>query len=124
VYRLVQEALTNVLRHASHPLGVHVAVRYSPTAVDLVVTDDGAVVVSEPRPDGNGLVGMRERVALYGGTVESGPRAGGGWAVEARLTHEPPAEPPAPPEASPAASPAASPKASPAASPAERTARG
>jgi signal transduction histidine kinase len=86
-YRLVQEALTNVLRHAG------------PTDVVLRLTSAGGVLLLEvedagPRPgfvprqgegSGHGLLGMRERVAVYGGDLEAGPRPGGGFAVRARL---------------------------------------
>jgi signal transduction histidine kinase len=91
VYRLVQEALTNVLRHASNTRSVRVRVAYSPTGVSIAVVDDSAATTAPETTVGNGLVGMRERVALYGGDVTSGPRPGGGWAVEATLVHEPPA---------------------------------
>jgi signal transduction histidine kinase len=90
VYRLVQEALTNVLRHASNTRRVRVRVAYSPTGVAIAVVDDSAPTAAPETTAGNGLVGMRERVALYGGVVTSGPRANGGWAVEATLVHEPP----------------------------------
>jgi signal transduction histidine kinase len=86
-YRVVQEALTNTLKHAGGARAT-VIVRYEPGDVVLEVLDDGA------GPNGNGslvdsgghgLVGMRERVALYGGRLEAGRRRGGGFAVRARL---------------------------------------
>jgi signal transduction histidine kinase len=83
-YRVVQEALTNVLKHAVAPTRVDVGVSRSDRAVELSVTDDGRSV---PRPDapGHGLQGMRERVALFDGEVTAGPTATGGWAVRVRL---------------------------------------
>jgi signal transduction histidine kinase len=90
VYRLVQESLTNVLRHSAIPAVATVSVHYGPTEVTVAVTNDGPVV-SPPAPgSGRGTVGMRERVALYGGTIESGPRPGGGWSVVATLEHDTP----------------------------------
>ncbi len=89
-YRVVQEALTNVSRHAGPATAcVHLAV--SPDGVDVRVTDDGrgAAAVADARASadgsGHGLVGMRERVGLYGGTVAAGPRPGGGYEVRARI---------------------------------------
>ena len=96
IYRLVQESLTNVLRHSSGATAVTVDVVYQSDAVTIEVTNDG---LHSPEPGdsgGHGIVGMRERVALYGGTIESGPRPGGGWTVVATLAHDaPPAAPPA-----------------------------
>jgi signal transduction histidine kinase len=80
-YRIVQEALTNVLKHAG-PARAHVIVAYGPEAVDLEVVDDGR---GPQEGQGHGLVGMRERVALYGGTLEAGPAQPRGFRVHARL---------------------------------------
>ena len=82
-YRIVQEALTNALKHAG-PTRARVTVRYAPDGVELEIADDG------PGPGngevgGHGLVGMGERVALYGGSLHTGRRPGGGYAVSARL---------------------------------------
>ncbi|WP_411721964.1 sensor histidine kinase [Mycetocola sp.] len=81
IYRAVQEALTNALRYARQPSQVHVVLDCS-DSVTLTVTDDGE---AGPRPEsvgsGRGLIGMAERAALYGGTVESGPGSNGGWRV-------------------------------------------
>jgi signal transduction histidine kinase len=85
-YRIVQEGLTNALKHAK---GAHaeVTVRYAPEGLDLEVADDGPGVPNG-QPTGHGLVGMRERVALYGGTLEAGPRPEGGFALRAHLPVE------------------------------------
>ena len=83
-YRLLQEALTNVSRHAG-PAQVRVQVTYAPDALLLDVVDDGVGAAGRSEPGGHGLVAMRERVALVGGTLDVGPRDGGGWAVSARL---------------------------------------
>jgi signal transduction histidine kinase len=87
VYRLVQEALTNVLRHAGPAATVELVIGYRPRAVTVQVTDDGAGrLATEPvRPGGHGLVGMRERVAVHGGSFEAGTRLGGGWQVAAEV---------------------------------------
>ncbi|MDX2705581.1 sensor histidine kinase [Streptomyces sp. PA03-6a] len=87
-FRIVQEALTNVIRHSgSRTARVHVTRRRD--AVELRVDDDGpATTTADHAPDsggGNGLLGMRERAAALGGTVEAGPRADGGFRVMARL---------------------------------------
>ena len=91
VYRVVQESLTNALRHAKHPSVVEVVVNYQRESVTVTVTDDGA---AQPpaSPGGRGLTGMRQRVALYSGSLESGPRAGGGWRVAATLGADSPTE--------------------------------
>jgi signal transduction histidine kinase len=86
-YRIVQEALTNALKHAP---GARVAVQVSGDAdgVRLLVEDDGATrPVAAPRAhgQGHGLEGMRERVEMHGGRVETGPRAGRGFRVDAHL---------------------------------------
>jgi signal transduction histidine kinase len=85
-YRVVQEALTNALKHAG-PATARVTVIYEPQALRLEISDDGPGTSSQ-QASGHGLVGMRERVALYGGRLEVGPRAGGGFSVRARLPRE------------------------------------
>jgi signal transduction histidine kinase len=82
-YRIVQEALTNVLKHAG-AASARVVVRYSPHELELEVADDGRGT-NESNGAGHGLVGMRERVALYGGDFDAGSRNGGGFVVRARL---------------------------------------
>jgi signal transduction histidine kinase len=80
-YRIVQEALTNTLRHAG-PAHAWVAVRYGGEDVEIEVANDGS---ENGDGAGHGLVGMRERVALCGGELHSGPRPGGGFTIAARL---------------------------------------
>ena len=85
-YRIVQEALTNALKHAG-PATATVRLCYGDGALELRVTDDGRGGAADRRTgaDGHGLIGMRERVALYGGDLTAGPRPGGGYEVRARL---------------------------------------
>jgi signal transduction histidine kinase len=84
-YRVVQESLTNALKHANDPTGVHVHLRWGDDDLAIDVTDDGRR--AEPRHGlaGHGLSGMRERLALFGGAVSSGPEPAGGWRVHAVL---------------------------------------
>ena len=82
-YRVVQEALTNVIKHA-RPCRALVRVAYGTDQLAVEVLDEGAVVARSPI-EGRGLAGMRERVALYDGVLVVGPRAGGGFAVRARF---------------------------------------
>jgi signal transduction histidine kinase len=82
-YRVVQEALTNTLRH-SRGASAHVAVRYADDEVIIDVIDDGKAA-SDRQSRGFGLLGMRERVALFGGRVEAGALPGGGFAVHVNL---------------------------------------
>jgi signal transduction histidine kinase len=84
--RIVQEALTNVLKHAA-ARRVVVEVRESPEAVDVLVEDDGTGA-GRGGGTGRGLIGMRERAAVYNGELRAGPRAEGGYAVAARLRVE------------------------------------
>jgi signal transduction histidine kinase len=82
-YRIVQEALTNALKHAG-PATARVIVRYGDHHLELEIADTG-VGANAGGEEGHGLAGMRERVSLYGGNIDSGPRDGGGFAVKARL---------------------------------------
>jgi signal transduction histidine kinase len=82
-YRVVQEALTNTLKHAG-PAHAEVVVRYEGDWLDLSVIDDGHPNGNGDAP-GYGLIGMRERTALFGGELEAGPREAGGFAVHARF---------------------------------------
>jgi signal transduction histidine kinase len=84
-YRIVQEALTNALKHAGNARA-EVHVRYGPDSLELEIVDDGAAApVSAAAGGGHGLVGMRERVALYGGRLDVGRRASGGFVVRVLL---------------------------------------
>ena len=99
-YRVVQEALTNVLKHAGK---ARTTVRLDYSEADLVVevADAGRPIpAAGPAPGavpgcGRGLLGLRERIALYGGELDAGPRTGGGWLVRARLPVDPAASTPA-----------------------------
>ena len=82
-YRIVQEALTNALKHAG-PATARVVVRYGADQLDVEVADDGAGSANGDG-GGHGLRGIAERVAVFGGEVEAGERPGGGYAVRARL---------------------------------------
>lgn len=87
-YRFVQEGLTNTLKHANAACA-RVAISYRTGGLELEVSDDGTGLHGNRNGDGGqGLIGLRERVALYGGDLESGPRPGGGWLVRARLPLE------------------------------------
>jgi len=84
-FRIVQESLTNVTRHAG-PASATVLVRYGPDDLTVRVDDDGRGPVAATGPgNGNGIRGMRERVAALGGELTTGPRPGGGFRVQARL---------------------------------------
>jgi signal transduction histidine kinase len=97
-YRIIQEALTNALRHA-HGKVAHVAVRYGDDQLELEVANDGRAGKGsgsafgrrsrdpdrQKRRSGSGLIGIRERVALFGGDLQAGPRAEGGFVVRCRL---------------------------------------
>jgi signal transduction histidine kinase len=104
VYRIVQESLTNTLKHAGQGAQAEVRVRREAEMIDVVIADDGAgraralvpatrtgphAPPAGPRrlavPGGNGLIGMRERANVFGGTLEVGPAPGGGWQVHAKL---------------------------------------
>jgi signal transduction histidine kinase len=82
-YRIVQEALTNALKHAG-PARARVAIRFGDDALELEITDTGQGGGANGT-GGHGLVGMRERVAVFGGRLDSGPQSEGGYAVKARL---------------------------------------
>jgi signal transduction histidine kinase len=85
-YRIVQEALTNTLKHAGPGAGAQVRLAFFADAVDIEITDSGAGR-AEPGTEGGGLRGMRERAAVYDGIVQAGPREEGGWRVATRLAH-------------------------------------
>ncbi|MGH3637148.1 MAG: sensor histidine kinase, partial [Mycobacterium sp.] len=90
VYRIVQESLTNVLKHATNVTRVVVEVTYDDNRITIRVQNDGDPVTAgqtgdDHAPSGHGLAGMRERAALYGGHVQTTPAHGGGWIVAADL---------------------------------------
>jgi len=88
-YRIVQEALTNSVKHAG-PARASVLLRYGERELELEVVDDGRGPRPVPgAPPGHGLAGMRERTALLGGELDVGAAPGGGFAVRARLPLEP-----------------------------------
>jgi signal transduction histidine kinase len=87
-YRIVQEALTNVMKHAPGAR-VHLLVSRGDRAIDLVVVDDGPGAPPNPS-GGQGLIGMRERAALVSGHLTAGPALGGGFRVQAQLPVESP----------------------------------
>jgi signal transduction histidine kinase len=89
-YRILQESITNVIRHAG-PARVTVSLTYGPDALELRVADDGRGPrdAGHGAEGGQGIVGMRERAALLGGELTAGARPGGGFQVEARLPLQP-----------------------------------
>ena len=86
-YRVVQEALTNVIKHAGTSRAA-VVLEYRPDDLLITVTDDGRPATGPGGPGGRGLIGLRERIGLYGGELDAGPRPGGGWRVRARIPLE------------------------------------
>lgn len=99
-FRIVQEALTNSRKHAGPVAKVDVRLRYLADEVEVEVTDDGRGGGSGAHGAGAGLMGMRERVAALGGSLEVGPRSRGGWLVRARIPSPGPAGTRAPEAAS------------------------
>jgi len=93
VYRIVQESLTNALKHAGRGAKASVRVHRNGDVMEIEVTDDGAgqanslvkASAAAGVPGGNGLIGMRERAHVFGGSLDVGPAAGGGWRVRAKL---------------------------------------
>ena len=89
IFRLIQESLTNVLRYADTPTRVVVRLQSSPGAAQVTISDNGRhVAVASERGFGRGLIGMQERVAIYGGTFEAAPGLRDGWRVHATLNFE------------------------------------
>jgi signal transduction histidine kinase len=102
-FRIVQEALTNIVRH-SESRAARLVLVYAPGCVQVRVDDDGPAAAGGETGGGNGLVGMRERAAALGGSIEAGPRPDGGFRVDARLplgTHEPRTDTPGPASGAP-----------------------
>jgi signal transduction histidine kinase len=85
VFRLVQEALTNTMKHAGPGASAAVRLRLAPGDVEVEVEDDGAGSAGVPRAPGGGMTGMAERVSAFGGELNCGPRQPRGWRVTARL---------------------------------------
>ncbi len=85
VYRIVQESLTNVLKHAPGATRAVVTLRYEPSGIDVDVGNDDRAPLPGVGDPGHGLTGMRERAAVYGGVVNAGRRPDGGWLVSTRL---------------------------------------
>ena len=83
-YRVVQEGLTNAIKHAA-ARKAEVRIRYEPDHVEIEVSDDGRGAAVISNGGGHGLVGMRERVSIYGGELDARPRPGGGFRLRARL---------------------------------------
>jgi signal transduction histidine kinase len=90
-YRVIQESLTNTRKHGGLSAAASVTLRYCQDGLMLCVADDGRGAAAVSDNDGHGLVGMRERVEMYGGTVRAGPRPGGGYQVTATLPFTAPA---------------------------------
>jgi signal transduction histidine kinase len=86
IYRIVQESLTNVRKHAAGASAATVTLRYADDGIETEISDDGRAPGTPDAGDGHGITGMRERAAAYGGTVTAGPCPGGGWLVRARLS--------------------------------------
>jgi signal transduction histidine kinase len=99
-YRIVQESLTNTRKHGGPRASAEVTLRYLEDALLLRITDDGQGAAAASDGAGHGLTGMRERVAVYGGWVQAGPRPSGGYHVTALLPLVPPAPQAAYPNAS------------------------
>nr|WP_062335957.1 sensor histidine kinase [Herbidospora sakaeratensis] len=85
IYRIVQEALTNTLKHGGPGVSATVQVVYGPRDVLLRIADDGRGAASATGEGGHGLIGMRERVSMYAGDVHAAPKPGGGFLVVARI---------------------------------------
>jgi signal transduction histidine kinase len=89
LYRVVQESLTNTLKHGGDARA-RVVIRYEPDAMEVEVADDGRgpLPATAQAPAGHGLIGMRERAALYAGSLDAGARPGGGFLVRARIPED------------------------------------
>ncbi|UYM06989.1 sensor histidine kinase [Solicola gregarius] len=85
VYRVVQEALTNTLKHGGPDVAARVRITVDADGAHVVVDDDGRGVATADDGNGHGIAGMRERIAVHDGTIVAGPRPGGGFRVDARI---------------------------------------
>lgn len=85
IYRVIQEGLTNALKYARAATAVTVRSQFTGQEIMVSVTDDGQPVDAPADRAGHGVAGMRQRVALYGGTLRAGPLTNGGWSVTARF---------------------------------------
>lgn len=85
VFRVVQESVTNFLKHAGPTARAEVSLRFEPESIAIRVVDDGVAGTTAIDPSGTGVRGMRERVTAMGGTFTAGPRLGGGWQVVSQL---------------------------------------
>ncbi|RMB61580.1 sensor histidine kinase [Tessaracoccus antarcticus] len=85
VFRVVQESVTNFLKHAGPTAQAQVTLRFEPDCIAIRSVDDGVAGTTTIDPSGTGVRGMRERVTTMGGTFSAGPRMGGGWQVSAQL---------------------------------------
>jgi signal transduction histidine kinase len=86
-YRVVQESLTNTRKHGGLAAAATVTMTYEPDGLLLQMSDDGLGAAAAPDEVGHGLTGMRERIEMYGGTVQAGPLPAGGYQVIARLPY-------------------------------------
>jgi signal transduction histidine kinase len=84
-YRIIQESLTNIRKHAGGMAVANVVLRYTDDALELSITDNGVGAAAACDGAGHGLKGMSERAAMFGGSVQAGPRPGGGFEVAATL---------------------------------------
>src|SRR5690625_6822249 len=85
IYRIAQESLTNILKHAGPGASATVLVQWTPGSLVLQVNDDGRGAAAGSDGAGHGLLGMRERATMLGGTLTAGPRTGGGYRVRAEI---------------------------------------
>jgi signal transduction histidine kinase len=91
MYRVVQESLTNILKHAGTTAAAQLRLEFTPESLKVTVTDTGGITAETSAqkypaaPQRHGLAGMRERMAVHGGVLQAGPRVGGGWQVNAGL---------------------------------------
>lgn len=92
VFRIVQESLTNTLRHADAPSSATVAIRHTNERIEIRIEDDG-LLAKTPHVPGHGLIGIEQRARALGGHAKTGPRSGGGWRTV--VTLYPPGKPPA-----------------------------